>query len=367
MAWSYPLKNARFSWQWLRPMLLASVAVHALVLLIPMGGAEKPAEQPAAKPPEEEAIKLTQLAPQNKTTATPTPKAATPPKPQTPTPPRLTVPPRPAPAIAAPPAPRPAAPPPVAVQPSSQATPASEPEQPAQATEDPLALLVSRYSPSQPGVVGAFPSLAQFQQAIRNSPNDVASVGSWFETELGKLGAKGFSFQKVSGDPTLTVYAIQGGTSPQYLTLFSNNQGAGTNILLANTQLKPENLQGGSIEVETAEQNQFFADLGLPQGGIVDPQSLQNPQSFYQEFTGPTYAAGIRDSVLLTNLPASGALGYIQESLVGYTIAPASSTYGGGEIYTITRDDIPSVTGCLSIVQAGADSTAVFVWNACPQ
>ncbi|WP_416676454.1 hypothetical protein [Egbenema bharatensis] len=371
MAQSPLLKNFPASWQsFLRPMLLLSLGLHALVLLVPL-----PSNQPSEieEVPEEESISLTQIPSQAQTveaSPSPTPAVAPPPSPPPPSPIAPL-----APAIAPPTTPPLA----IAPQPAPEAASAEIPDpSPNPPAPDPFAADFPRYPNAQPGSFG----LPQdFEPFSFRTPDALSTVDRWFEEQL---SAQQFLAQPIEefSETGRSVYRVSRGDAVKYLTLIPNAEGAGTSYLLSDQPL-PEDL--GSRRVVSVEEVQFYGDLAdiipNPSGEAespwqeIDPNRLPDPNAFYSNLAEidllqgdiAEWRSGIQRAVLAArqNNPQALFSERFQTPLeiADYTITPQGQ-YGGGELYQISRD---GVTGYISLVPTTDNvATAIFIWNRTP-
>jgi hypothetical protein len=365
MALSYPLNNVKlkgFNMPWrslIRPMLLASIGLHALVLFIPTAS-EKPKAQ---KPKEEEAIKLTQLAPKSKTLVRPAPKPAI--KPATP---KVTVPrANPVPSV-----PRSIAPPPAAAAPAAD-KPANQPDAP-----DPFNKAFD-YPGSAPGSFGLPPAFDPFSQKTTDA---LSQVESWFNQQL---KTKGFLLQMNEASATgRAVYQVSSKDGQvRFLTLIPNPEGSGTSILVSPSPL-PKDLVAAASNVVSPEEQQFYADLTsvvpIPDvevsngwQEIDNPQSLTEPTSFYAEQLSEAdyqngavakFLPGVERAVIASGRSPDDLYADISVRLeaASYQVVP-KGTYGGGNLYQISRDGI---TGFITVVPTTDGSAAVFIWSNAP-
>ncbi|MBW4515995.1 MAG: hypothetical protein KME11_12320 [Timaviella obliquedivisa GSE-PSE-MK23-08B] len=361
MSWSYPLKNVQLEkmqipWRSLiRPMFLASVGLHALILFFPTGS-EKPITE---KPKEEEAIKLTQLAPKNNTIVRPAPKVAAV-KPRvavrSSTVPRTTL-------------PVPAAP----SQASTQPEAASKPD-----TVDPFDKVFD-----YPGAVaGSFDLPPAFDPFSKKTTDPLAKVEGWFQQQL---KTKGFVVQSTEAAATgRAVYQISSKDGQtKYLTLIPNAAGAGTTILVSDAPL-PKDLVAAGQNVVSPEEQSFYSDLTsvvpIPDvevsngwEEIDNPNLLTEPASFYAEVLSEAdyqqggvakLLQGVERAVIASGRSPDDAYADIAPRLeVAYYQVTPKGTYGGGSLYQISRD---GVTGFLSIVPTTNGSAAIIFWSKAP-
>ncbi len=363
MSRSYPLKNVQLKkmqipWRSLiRPMFIASVALHALILFIPTGS-EKPKTE---KPKEEEAIKLTQLAPKNKTIVRPAPKvAAVRPRVavRSSTLPRTTI-------------PVPAAP--FVVQAAAQAQASGLAD-----AADPF----DKVFDYPDAVVGSFGLPAAFDPFSKKTTDPLSKVDGWFQQQL---KAKGFSVQSTEAAATgRAVYQVSSKDGQtKYLTLIPNAAGAGTTILVSDAPL-PKDLAAAGQNVVSPEEQSFYADLTsvVPTPDVEvsngwqeidNPNVLTEPASFYAEALSEAdyqqggvakLIQGVERAVIASGRSPDEVYSDISVRLEGasYQVAPKGA-YGGGSLYQISRD---GVTGFLSIVPTTDGSAAIFIWSSAP-
>lgn len=352
----------------LRPMLVASVLLHGLLLLLPGLDAEPPAPEPDAV--EEETLNvvaLSQLPGQEPPLSEATPET-TPPAPAA-APPQGPVAPRPNQPIAQ------TAQPPQAAPAETQAfTPQATPGGGGAAGgQDPFLTDFPRYPGAQRGSFGLPPDYDPFSERTEDA---ASAVRGFYEQQLPALG---FALQAVPGESQREVFLVSKGGAAQYLTLIPNATGAGTSILLS-AQPLPSDL--GSASVVTPEEIAFFSNLPVrsPDGSsdyqtIPEPQRLlAEPAAFYQNVNQaagsgfvvePRPKPGIRRSVLYARQSDPQAVfAALQPGLqsAGFQVTPMQN-YGGGLLYQLT---LGPFTGYLSLVPTSSSGTAVFVWNRPP-
>jgi hypothetical protein len=347
----------QISWRLLRPMLLASIGLHALVLMIPTAS-----EKPKAEKPKEEAIKLTQLAP--KTTARPAPKV---PKPAVP---KVAVPRVAVPRAATIPSTRPAPP----VAPAAAASAASDkPDAP-----DPFDKVFD-YPGAVAGSFGLPPAFDPFSQ---KTADPLTQVDGWFQQQL---KTKGFLLQQSEAASTgRAVYQVSSKEGQvRFLTLIPNPDGAGTSILVSPSAL-PKDLAAAASSVVSPEEQQFYSDLTavvpIPDVEISNgwqeidnPNLLTEPASFYAEMLSEQdyqqglvakFLPGVERAVISSGRSPADLYADISVRLeaAAYQVTP-KGTYGGGELYQIARD---GVTGFVSVVPTTDGSAAVVIWSDAP-
>jgi hypothetical protein len=363
MALSYPSNRRKYQIPWrsiVRPMLIASLGLHALFLLFPLS-AEKPAKPPE-KPPEEK-ISLTQLpAESNRPKATPLPpKLQVPPSPRVL--PRVTTP-RTAALAPAAPVPR---------QPVAQPSPAVRSPSPSPVTADPFAADFPQYPNAQPGSFGL---PAAFEPFSHKTTDAMDQVSSWFQSQL---QAKGFQAQSVTQSGR-TVYQISKNGKSKYLSLIPNDQGSGTSMILSD-QLLPDNLGGGNVV--SPEEQAFYQNLAEiiqdanPDSAWHDldnPRILPDPSAFYsrvvseQEYLSGSVSelqGGVERKIVHVGQAPDALFGDISNMLQTAEIqATPQGTYGGGALYQLSRD---GVTRFLSLVPTNDGNTAIFIWTSSPK
>jgi hypothetical protein len=341
---------------WIRPMLLASLSVHGLVLAIPTHSEKKPA--PAIKK-EPEKVKITQLP---TSTSVPAPKvspiAAIKPSPlvaqakPTPVIPKLIRPPSITPPIPpittiSRPKPQPVATPltPTAtpsVATASPSTPAPSVATASPSTPAPAAPSTPLPSPPSQDPFADFPIYpnatagssglltGDADKAARTVKADLATVVAYYKAELPK---RQFDPKPATPDETdLKVFPVAKGGVSQYLHL--KNTGDNTIIVLAPQPLDLKNL--ANLEVEPPEAREFQTVLGqlvnvdvLPAIGLGDLQDVAafqggNVKSLLGEFKeitpqalGSTLEQGLRGA--------------------GFEVSPISTSFGGGILYQIKK------------------------------
>jgi len=271
MTQAYFLKNLPAPLQfWVRPMLLASLGLHGLVLAIPMQPEKKP--EPPKKEPEK--VKITQLP---TTTITPAPKTAPkpspaisqikpspvapPPRSQTqpinqpsiiaPVPqarsmpqPQVTPTPTPTPQSTATPVPQPqSTPTPTAQQspvpqPQPQATPAPTPSS---TPQDPFLTGFPTYPGVQPGTEGLL--AGDLDKSGLHTSATFADVARWYQTNL-----KDYNPQIVGDDSKLKVYQVSKNNVSKYLNVIFSDKSGNTVILLADQKIDPQTLAANATQ-----------------------------------------------------------------------------------------------------------------------
>ncbi|NJL38201.1 MAG: hypothetical protein HC899_16745 [Leptolyngbyaceae cyanobacterium SM1_4_3] len=369
MAQSYPLKNLRPSMQaFIRPMLFASLALHALVLLIPAPPQETP--EPVE---EEEQITLTQLPPVDQPAEQPSPRPATPAPP-----PRRTN--APAPRV------RQSAPPPTRSSPRPQSSPGqttTNSSNQAQANQvqannaPPVDPFTAEFPKIYPGSEeGSYGLPEAYNDFSRRTTDGLSQVDRWFQTEL---AAKEFSFGVVEENSTGKVYQVTKDGVTRFLVIVSDPSGSGgTNYILSEQQLQLDELASASIV--SPEEQSFYSDLSdiLPsvntnQWQEVDPQyDLPEPTAFYSDLgsvdSPPTPKPNLETAVVEIGSEPSAVFEELSRRFeVAYYEVGSPVSYGGGSLYEVSRDEGNGViiTRYLSLVSTGR-GTAIFFWRESP-
>jgi hypothetical protein len=229
-----------------------------------------------------------------------------------------------------------------------------------------------QYPGATPGALGLSAGFEQFSQQTQDA---MAEVDSWFQQQLTE---KGYTASPVETNPSRVAYQITRQGTTQYLTLISNPEGVGTNILISPQQL-PADL--GAVQIEDPLVGLFFTDLPVEQVDndtfqrVSEPDLLLNEPSAFFESAGsedqgfyiePQLRDGIRRAVVVRGQDAATYLASLSQKLDigGYQVTPQAE-YGGGQLLQLTRDD---VTGYLSIVPTqDGTGTVVFIWTNAPQ
>ena len=273
MTQAYFLKNLPAPLQfWVRPMLLASLGLHGLVLAIPMQPEKKP--EPPKKEPEK--VKITQLP---TTTITPAPKTAPKPSPAisqikpspVAPPPRSQTQPVNQPPIIAPvpqarsiPQPQPQVTPTPTPTPQSTATPVPQPQStatptaqqspptqpqpqatptptPSSTPQDPFLTGFPTYPGVQPGTEGLLSG--DLDKSGLHTSASFAEVASWYQTNL-----KDYSPKLASDDSKLKVFQVSKNNVSKYLNVIFSDQTGNTVILLADQKIDPQTLAANAAQ-----------------------------------------------------------------------------------------------------------------------
>jgi len=363
---------------WIRPMLLASLGLHGLLLVIPTTSHEKP-KPPTKKEPEK--VKITQLPTTPKQPASQvSPLAAvkpsslvaqTKPSPVRPnpivaqpnsirppviTPPIITPPissisapkPQPVPTTLTPaptastlatPAPSPsvaASPSTTAPSPSVAASPSTSDPAPSPASQDPFADF-----PIYPNAASGSSGLltGDADKAAKTVKADLATVMAYYKNELPN---RKFETKPPTPDETdLKVSQVSKGGVSQYLHL--KNAGENTIIVLAPQPLDLKNL--ANLEVEPPEAREFQTVLGqlvnvdvLPAIGLGDLQD-----------SAPFQGGNIK-SILgeIKDVTPQGLGASLEQGLRGaaFEVTPISTSFAGGILYQVKKN---SYIGYLSL------------------
>lgn len=360
---SYTLKNLANPLQVLiRPMLLTSVALHGLLLLMPMP------EEKAKIPKKEKTVKVTQLAlPPSKPAASTAPKTLIATKPkvtpltsrpvqpvvrrqpliqavkpklvQTPLPPRQ---------VTATPSPSATASP--AVSPNVEPT-----TPPSDATNTPLAEF--------PHFPGAKPGCLEVPSCFQTA-NDLAKVADHFTKEL---PAKGFTAPEDINEAERKVYQVsRSDFPPQYLSLISTKDG--TIYVLADQPRSLDELKN-AVDVPP----EFYTILAEVGEELEDESQFSEPTQFYtklssQDSDASLIPAQLRPEIQATKLIADqtpdAVYATMLSSLQSIFEVSESGSYGGGTLYTLKKG---SFSGYLNLVPTKDNSgTIVVLWTESP-
>ncbi len=359
----YFLKNLPAPLQfWIRPILLISLALHGLLLGIPIPAEKKPT--PVKKEPEK--VKITQL-PTKSSAVVPkaTPSAAVPkpkpspvmaspirPRPQPirqaaldipPVPPRAKVIPRPQPQPtpqqknpSPTPSPTPAQTPPLptAIETPSPSTPAPTPDS---TVKDPNADFPI-YPNAESGSVGLL--VGEIDKAARHTTDGLDQVVAFYSKEL---PARKFNPKPLTDEAELKVYEVskEGGT-PQYLHLISKD---GKTVILLASQQVPDLKSLKSAEARNPEEIAFYDNVLKP---------LENDEKLVLSTVEPGDIAKVPDAAKFADTnkfqfraktgrlsPKSPeelfAIYEAQLSQNGFAQISKEASYGGALTYKITQ------------------------------
>ncbi len=358
---SYSLKNLPAPLQfWIRPMLLISLALHGLLLGIPISSEKKPT--PTKKEPEK--VKITQLPTKSSVPAPKTTPSATVPKP------------KPSPVVASPIRPRsqPIRPPvldipPVAPQskvlprPQAQPTPEQKKPSPTLAQTPPSPTAVETPPPSTPtpaptpdstvkdpnadfpiypnaerGSVGLL--AGEIDKAARHTTDGLAQVVAFYNKEL---PTRKFNAKPLTDEAELKVYEVsKEGSTPQYLHLIDKD---GKTVILLASQQVPDLKSLKSAEARSSEEIAFYDNVLKP---------LENDEKLVLSAVEPDDASKIPEAAKFSDTnkfqfraktgklsPKSPeelfAIYEAQLSQKGFTQISKEASYGGALTYKITQ------------------------------
>lgn len=376
---SYFLKNLPAPLQfWIRPMLLISLALHGLLLAVPMPSEKK--HTPAKKEPEK--VKITQLPTKS---SSPAPKAgpsAAAPKPKNSP---VVVPPKPSPVAASPIRPRPQpirqaaldippVPPRSKVIPRPHTQPTPEPKKllptPAQTKPSPTALetplpstpaqtppsptALETPSPSTPdstvkdpnadfpiypnaqtGSVGLLSG--EIDKAARHTTDGLEQVVSFYSKEL---PARKFNPKPLTDEADLKVYEVskEGGT-PQYLHLISKD---GKTVILLASQQVSELKSLKSAQARSPEEIAFDSALAPIKSnenfGAVD-QTILDKLPDPTKFADTNKFRAIIATTMFKPMSPSELFAEVQNQLIqaGFDRIELAAPYGSGLTYKVTK------------------------------
>jgi hypothetical protein len=350
----------------IRPMLFASLALHALVLLIPAPPQETP------EPIEEEQITLTQLPPVEQPTEQPSPQPSPPPVSQrrntrTPASVRRDAPP------ATQPSPRSETNRGQSAENVASQNQAANQNQADNQSVDPFAADFPIYPGSE---VGSFGLPEDYDGFSRRTTDGLGEVDSWFQREL---AAKDFTLQEIETNSTGKVYQVSKGGATQFLILVSDPSGTGrTNYILSPQQLRLEDLADANIA--SPEEVEFFRNLSdiLPTVDTerwqeVTPQfDLAEPTAFYSDLgsldTDPVRQEGVESALVEVDSAPQAVFNRLNVGFDGFEITVSDrGSYGGGSFYELSRTtNNVTVTRYLSLVPTNSGGTAIFLWSSSP-
>jgi len=344
-----------------RPMLFASVGLHALLLFVPFPGAKQ-----ESKPPQEKTVKVTQLPSASKIAgAKPTIEPSLAPK-------SLVVPKR---LISRP---QSAIPPiPSQIRPVLQAEPAPQKVQPASEAQS-----SSAADPNNP--LNTFPHFPGAQPGCLGVPScyatgkDLAIVSSYFEKEL---PIKKYTVQPSPPESDRKVYEISKNGMKQFLSLIFD--GTSTLYVLADAPRSLADLQK-TVQIPPEFTNNILSQLSQSVNGSElssdlnpIPDIFADPNSFFTSLGGAD-AQGFEvaaetnpevESLKLvqgktpTQLFSSFFSGSLQSN--GFESTPIANGYGGGELCQIKKGSSKPFYLNLVPTKDGA-STIVVVWRSQP-
>lgn len=350
----------------IRPMLFASVGLHALLIFLPLPGEKEP-----PKPAPEKTVKVTQLPPASKpnaATAKPlskVPISARLPRPVIPAarPDSITIP-----STTRRPIAQPASEAAAANQPAPSAATGSDANsaQTTPAASNPFADF-PRYPNAKPGSFESLSpalSLSSFQTSA-----PLATVETFF---MGELPKKGFETGSPEKRGSVEVISVTKGGVTKYLHLITRD-GKGTVYLLLDTPIDVNSLpKDAKIETEPPEKlelNKLFTDIAdnieLRVNFVTSNSDteLKDPTSFavpgiefdYGKVTkipgGEPFSLAELDALLQPELEG-----------IGFTLT-ASADYGGAKVYQITKN---SYTRYLAIAPTNDGGGWVYVFEKAP-
>jgi hypothetical protein len=347
MAQTYLLKNIPSPLRSLiRPMLVLSLGLHALILFTPLQGEKKP--EPLKE--EEKQVKITQLPtvrPSPKPAAvkrrTPTRKIATPRRTATATPPSVA---------------------------QTRTTEASTTTPQVQAAKDPF-IDFPHHPASNPGCYG--------KEACREVKG--AKIGEVVAHFQKALPGKKFAIFPVTDDPARKVFQVSKAEQTLYLNIFQD--GLNTVYVLAPDEIRSLGDLKGAVEVPSA-----FYDLlaGLPSSQNADPNDpaasntiatpadFEQPQAFYKSAGDadavPETRAGIDGSPKIAGggeEPDAFFQTFFEQELSNiFDEVTPDGEYGGGLLYRLKKG---STTVYLNLVpkKGSPPDTIVVVWDRSPK
>lgn len=343
---SYPLKNLPAPAQMLiRPMLLASLGLHGLLLFLPTGSDENPI---LAK--KQEAVKITQLSSSPNKPAKSLAKSSAQKESRSTRQvvqsnrPRSIVTPQPQGAK---------------TDQSSGAAKAQSgtaSDQAEAGSENPFADF-----PHYPGVkTGCFD-----QEACRQTADALDQVVAHFEKQL---PAKKYEVQSVTNEAGKKVYQVSKGGKTQYLNLFTD--AVGTIYVLA-----PEPLELADIKGAIAVPDELYVLIGEIDGETASDTDFEAPLNFYtklsQDDNGSVLPAELGSGIegapkLISGKTPEQVYSDLQPKLQksGLEALPADP-YGGGSLYKLQKGT--ATAGYLNLVPGKKRTdTIVIIWTSSP-
>ena len=342
-----------------RPMLFASVGLHALLIFVPLPGEKEP-----PKPAPEKTVKVTQLPPASKpnSTAKPLSKVAVTPAPRpvipAARPNALTIPSTVRTRPVAQPAPETAAAP--------KSAPSSAPDTAASTTpaaNNPFADF-PRYPNAKPGSFESLSPALSLSSFQTSDPS--ATVEAFFTSELPK---KQFEIGSPNNLNSVKVIPVTKGGVTKYLHLITR-EGKGTVFLLLDNSIDVNSLpKDTKIETEPPEKlelTQLFTELADQVNFVTNnpDTELKDPTSFISapgiEFDqGKATEIGAPTTVPIAQLDAM-----LQTKLasIGFT-STASGTYAGSPVYQVVKN---SYARYLIIAPTNDGGGWVYVFDRAP-
>lgn len=350
---AYSLKKLPASLQGLiRPMLLISLALHGLLMLMPVPDKEAPQRK------QEKSVKVTQLP----TTTTPLKVKRSQPSPK-PAPPKVVTlitrqpvlanRPRPQPIVQAPRS-RQVQATPSPIAPPVAATPTPSPISPEAAPTTDTALNEFPIFP------GAKAGCLEVQSCFQTG-NALDKVAAYFEKEL---PARKFTAPVNTDEPSRKVYEVSRNDFPaQYLSLISTEQG--TIYVLADQPRTLDDLKN-AVDVPP----EFYTILAEVGEELEDESPFANPTDFYtklesQDADGSLIPAEQREEIegkkLVPDQTTDAVYTSLLPSLQSIFEVSESGDYGGGSLYKLKKD---SFTGYLNLVPTkDGTGTIVVLWS----
>jgi hypothetical protein len=314
----------------IRPMLIAAIGLHALLLFTPLPSEQKPKKTDDKENP----VKITQLP-----TAKPAAKAR--PKLAKPSLPKIS---RPKPAIA----------PPV------QKTPATS-QRTAGATSSDAKNPFADF-PHYPGAT-PFQNLENLRVADSASP---ASVVAHFR--------KALPVQKftLSDEPEQNTFKVSKGGVSYYLSVVED--GSQTFYLLGPDKLDKDKLakikkgdvvgipkELGDIAKELDATYSTSSDNSATSFDLPDPDAFLEPDK--DNPSNQVYVDGIFETRVIEGQPAAQVYQTLQSVLKKFESATESGSYGGGSLYELKKGKF---TGYLNLVPGKAGGTVAVIWTKKP-
>ncbi|MGC1395494.1 MAG: hypothetical protein WA828_14520, partial [Coleofasciculaceae cyanobacterium] len=347
---------------WVRPMLLASLALHGLLLVMPTSSKDKP-KAPTKKEPEK--VKITQLPTAPKPPTAQTPLAVVKPSPVIPKPsvaqPNPIRPPAITPPI--PPVtrskPRPTTPPPTPSEvptpltsptPVASASPTPTPSEVPTPLTSPTPVASASPTPSNPFDSFPFPKTAQLgslgllsgdnDKSARNTAEALSSVVAFYDTEL---PANKFTSTPLTNEADLKVYQVSPASgAPQFLHLIS--QDGKTVILLASQQVSDlKSLKDAGTR--SAEEIAFYDNVLTPIEkddnlilNTVEPSDVAKIPESAKFADQDKFRPLVKTGNLAPKSPEELAAIYANQlNQQGFTQISKEAPYGGAIVYKVTQ------------------------------
>lgn len=310
----------------IRPMLIAAIGLHALLLFTPIPSEEKPKKTDDKETP----VKITQLP-----TAKPAPKAR--PKLAKPALPKVN---RPKPAIA----------PPVQKTP---VTPQRAASTTSTDTKNPFA--------DFPHYPGATPYKDLENLRVANGASPVSVVAHFRKA----LPARKFT---ITDEPESNTFKVSRGGISYYLSVVED--GSQTFYLLGPDKLDKDKLakikkgdvvgipkELGDIAKELDSAYSTSSDNSATSFDLTDPSSFLEPDK--DNPSNQVYVNGISETRVVEGQPPAQVYQALQSILKKFDSATESGTYAGGSLYELKKG---SFTGYLNLVPGKAGGTIAVIW-----